>query len=81
MRDWGLIVQEKKIFLSDRGCLGLVPESAVCGDLACVVFGSRVPSILRKVGRAADEFRVVWQCYLVGRCMRRRRRVRFGGGR
>jgi hypothetical protein len=65
VRDWCLIVQEK-VSLTDRGCLGLAPKSAGYGDSVCVVFGSRVPFVLRKVERGADEFLVVGQCYLDG---------------
>lgn len=65
-REWGLIVQEKSVFLSEKGVLGLVLKVAGCGDLVCVVHGLKVLCVLRKVGGAEGEFRVVGQCYLDG---------------
>jgi hypothetical protein len=66
VRGWGLIVQEKKVFLSGRGGLGLVPRSAWCGDLICVVYVSKAPCVLRRMEGSAEYFRVLGQCYLDG---------------
>jgi hypothetical protein len=57
----------KRLFISKRGYIGLAPASAKVGDVIGVLYGSRVPHILRRlhdegVKAKTGEFR----CTLVG---------------
>ncbi|RYO12110.1 hypothetical protein AA0111_g12645 [Alternaria arborescens] len=67
LREWGLIVQQKLLFLSDKHDMGLVPKAAREGDLICLLHGSRVPCILRRSGVGEERYRIISQCYLDGK--------------
>ncbi|KAH7159348.1 heterokaryon incompatibility protein-domain-containing protein [Fusarium sp. MPI-SDFR-AT-0072] len=67
LREWGLIVQQKRLFLSDKHDMGLVPKTAHKGDLICFLHGSKVPCILRRSGVAEERYRIISQCYLDGK--------------
>jgi hypothetical protein len=70
LRRYSLVVQRKRLFISDRRHLGLAPLSIREGDLICILYGSKTPCVLRpleeqkKVGK--EEYQVVSQCYLNG---------------
>jgi hypothetical protein len=70
LRRYSLVVQRKRLFISDRRHLGLAPLSIREGDLICILYGSKTPCVLRpleeqkKVGK--EEYQVVCQCYLNG---------------
>lgn len=66
VRQWGLIVQQKRLFLSDKYEMGLVPRTAKKGDLICLLHGSKVPCVLRRSG-IGDKYRLVSQCYVDGK--------------
>lgn len=63
----------KRLFKSRRGYIGTVPETALPGDLICVVVGGRVPLVLRLM-EMSDEMRnsedrrytFVGDCYVHG---------------
>lgn len=68
-RQWSLIVQQKKIFLcqgQEDGelDLGLAPKAVQNGDLVCVLYGSKVPCVLRRLDNETGRYRVIGQCYL-----------------
>ncbi|KAI3573980.1 heterokaryon incompatibility protein-domain-containing protein [Fusarium oxysporum f. sp. albedinis] len=67
LREWGLIVQQKLLFLSDKYDMGLVPKTAHEGDLICLLHGPKVPCILRRSGVAEERYRIISQCYLDGK--------------
>jgi hypothetical protein len=67
VREWGLIVQQKLLFLSDEHDLGLVPKTAHEGDLICLLHGSKVPCILRRTRVGEERYRIISQCYLDGK--------------
>ena len=65
LREWGLIVQRKKVFLCNGINLGLAPEAIKPRDLICIIHGSKVPCILRRC-EGENFFRVISQCYIEG---------------
>ncbi|KAK4078861.1 hypothetical protein Purlil1_11799 [Purpureocillium lilacinum] len=65
LREWGLIVQQKRLFLSDKYDMGIVPKTAKEGDLICLLHGSKVPCVLRRSG-VGEKYRIISQCYLDG---------------
>ncbi|KAH0591664.1 hypothetical protein MHUMG1_10605 [Metarhizium humberi] len=67
VRQWGLIVQHKRLFLSDQYDMGLVPKTARVGDLICLLYGSKVPCILRRNSVGAERYRIISQCYVDGK--------------
>ncbi|KAB5513476.1 heterokaryon incompatibility protein-domain-containing protein [Coniochaeta sp. 2T2.1] len=67
LREWGLIVQQKRLFLSDQYDMGLVPKTAHEGDLICLLYGSKVPCLLRRSGVDEGRYRLISQCYLDGK--------------
>lgn len=62
----------RRIAVTERGHLGLVPRTAQKGDMVCVLFGCSVPVILRRVGTSdvsgetTPLYRMVGECYLDG---------------
>ena len=66
IREWSLITRNKRVFLTDEYDLGLVPEIARGGDSICLIDGSKVPCVLRKVEGADGTYRLISQCYLDG---------------
>jgi hypothetical protein len=49
-------LNRRAVFISEKGYVGLVPEYALEGDMVCVLFGSKVPVVLRKEG---DGYRFI----------------------
>jgi hypothetical protein len=66
LREWALIAQQKRLFLSDGYDVGLVPKTAKRGDLICLLHGSKVPCILRPTADS-ERYRIISQCYLDGK--------------
>jgi hypothetical protein len=56
----------RKIFISERGYCGLVPDSAKTGDVLCILFGCDVPVLLRELG--TNKFNLIGESY-IGRLM------------
>jgi len=52
----------RKIFVSERGHCGLVPDYTKPGDFLCVLFGCDVPVVLRK--RGPDTFTFIGESYI-----------------
>ncbi|GIJ84614.1 hypothetical protein Asppvi_003463 [Aspergillus pseudoviridinutans] len=67
LREWALIAQQKRLFLSDGYDVGLVPKTAKIGDLICLLHGSKVPCILRQTADSKERYRIISQCYLDGK--------------
>lgn len=63
LRQWGSICAGRRIAFGESQGFGLVPKTAKCGDVVCILHGSKVPIVLRRLGRC---HRVVGQCYWHG---------------
>ncbi|KXJ88193.1 heterokaryon incompatibility protein-domain-containing protein [Microdochium bolleyi] len=55
--------QNRKLFSTTMGCLGLGPHLVQNGDLCCVIHGCHIPLVLR---RAERGFRVLGPAYIHG---------------
>ncbi|KAK8118392.1 uncharacterized protein PG998_003018 [Apiospora kogelbergensis] len=53
----------RRFFVTDKGRIGIGPEPMAEGDRVVVLFGSRVPFVLRDVGL---RFKLVGECYVAG---------------
>ena len=53
----------RRFFRTVKGYLGLGPQSLMEGDLCCVLFGAKVPFVLRKADRG---YILVGECYIQG---------------
>jgi hypothetical protein len=62
LREQALIVQQKKVFVTASGHLGLASKCVKAGDLVYVLQGSRTPCLLRGSGM----FKLIGQCYVEG---------------
>ncbi|KAH8595305.1 hypothetical protein B0O99DRAFT_622573 [Bisporella sp. PMI_857] len=54
-----------KFFITQQGYIGRGPPSLQPGDQVCILFGGRVPFILRK-DKEAEEFQLVGEAYVHG---------------
>jgi hypothetical protein len=64
LRDHARIAWSRSLIVGHRWNLGLAHETVCKGDLICIVYGSKVPLILRRV--TDGQYRLVGQCYLEG---------------
>lgn len=62
-RDANVTLSGRRFFCTSRGFFGLGPRVLRKNDLCCVLFGGRVPFILRKV---KNHYLLVGECYLHG---------------
>lgn len=60
LRQWGSICVGRRIVFGEGQGFGLVPKTTHCGDMVFILHGSKVPVVLRRLGRC---YRVVGQCY------------------
>lgn len=54
----------RRLFITSSGHLGLGPSSMMSGDVMVVLFGGKVPFVLRAV--AEDQWKLVGECYVDG---------------
>ena len=59
----GYLAPHRKFFRTKKGFIGLGPRSMRQGDLVCILYGGRVPFILRKEG---NHYRLVGESYVHG---------------
>jgi hypothetical protein len=52
-----------RLFLTEKGYIGLAPLGAQKGDIVCVLCGSEVPLLLRRYG---DEYVLIGECFVQG---------------
>jgi hypothetical protein len=52
-----------RLFVTKEGYIGLGPSSMRCDDVVAILFGGKVPLVLRKEGR---QWNLVGECYLHG---------------
>jgi hypothetical protein len=60
LRQWVSICSGRRIVFGEKQGFGLVPKKATEGDIVCILHGSKVPIVLRRLGRV---YRVIGQCY------------------
>jgi len=53
----------RRFFVTKNGLMGVGPDGMKEGDIIGILFGGRVPYVLRPVG---DGFRFVGECYVSG---------------
>lgn len=63
MVDAGSACHYRKLFFTGKGFIGLGPAAMQAGDLCCILFGAKVPYILRPVGY---HFVLVGESYIHG---------------
>lgn len=56
-------VLHKRLFVTERGLLGMAPPNVKAGDLVCVLLGGSVPFLLREI---EDYFHLIEEAYLHG---------------
>ena len=61
----GDMCNHRKCFITEKGYFGLGPLAIQEGDLCCVLFGARVPFIVRST-RTAGHYRLVGECFAHG---------------
>lgn len=66
LRNKSLICVRKRLFLSDKGLLGLAPEGIGNKDIVCILNGSSVPVALRRWESNGQQatYRLIGQVYL-----------------
>ena len=57
-------ISERKLCVTRKGYVGLVPDDATEGDVICVVVGGDVPFVLRRCDD--DVYRLLGDCYVHG---------------
>jgi hypothetical protein len=63
----GQIIEDKDIFLTTKGYLGLGQEGFQIGDIICVFSGGEVPFLLRHISLPEDrKFQLLSECYVHG---------------
>lgn len=60
---WTNANASRRMGTTDKGYIGMFPELARKGDILCVLFGSRMPVILRPKGR---YYLFIGECYVQG---------------
>jgi len=61
------IIEDKDMFLTERGYLGLGHEGFQIGDVVCVFTGGETPFLLREGGAPrGGMFRLLSECYIHG---------------
>lgn len=55
----------RKFAVTGKGCIGMVPRKARVGDLICILYGSAVPMVLRKMP-SEDTYQLVGETYVHG---------------
>ncbi|ORY06244.1 heterokaryon incompatibility protein-domain-containing protein [Clohesyomyces aquaticus] len=59
-------VDKRRIIQSERGYFGLAPGVACKGDLSCIIFGCRVPFVLRRTEREG-YYKILGPIYMPGK--------------
>ena len=59
----GLMNKNRRFCATIDGRIGLVPKSAAAGDVVCVLYGGRVPFVLRPCGKG---YTLIGECYIHG---------------
>lgn len=54
----------RRIFITRAGQFGLAPSSVKSGDLVVILFGGRVPFVLRSRKDGEDNYELVGHCFM-----------------
>ncbi|KAL9613338.1 MAG: hypothetical protein Q9167_002099 [Letrouitia subvulpina] len=66
-KDIGNIIEDKDMFLTDQGYLGLGHEGLQRGDVACIFFGGEVPFLIRDATTSkGGVFEFISECFVHG---------------
>jgi hypothetical protein len=57
------VCKNRRFFITKRGHLGIGPPTLKEGDVCCVLFGAKVPFILRRLD---SQHLLVGECYIHG---------------
>lgn len=64
---WSL---ERNVAITQRGYVSRVPHTSIVGDMVAVLYGARVPFVLREIegkdGKGTGRFRLIGECYVHG---------------
>lgn len=60
---WTAANSARRMGTTDKGYIGMLPELTRRGDIICVLFGSRMPVVLRPKGR---HYLFIGECYVHG---------------
>ena len=60
------ILDDKDLFITSNGYMGVARSGFATGDLVCVLLGGEVPFILRQLDTERESFRMVTECYVHG---------------
>jgi len=66
LRQTGEVASGKRVFLTSSQHFGLGYKTIREGDLVCILYGSKLPCVLRRVPTAPGHYKVVGLCYLDG---------------
>ena len=66
MRFVGPVLDDKNMFVTSGGYIGLGQQGFRCGDLACVSFGGEVSFLLRPLNRRQTKLMFLSECYVHG---------------
>ena len=57
-------VHNRRFFITAEDSMGIGPRDMRIGDVICILFGSQVPLVLRKVG---ERYQLIGECYYHGK--------------
>jgi hypothetical protein len=63
--DMERVCDGRSFLFTEKGYYGLGPSIAKRGDLCCVLFGAKVPFLLRRFGEA-NHYKLIGECYIHG---------------
>jgi hypothetical protein len=66
-KEVGTIIEDKEIFVTEQGYLGIAHEGIAKGDTVCIFSGGEVPFLVRKrATSASNHFEFLSECYVHG---------------
>jgi hypothetical protein len=61
-----LILDDKDMFMTKKGYMGIARSGFDVGDLVCIFYGGEVPFIIRQRAQNRNTFKFVTECYVHG---------------
>jgi hypothetical protein len=61
-----LVTRDRRFVVTERGYMGITPASTQVGDLGGIVFGCRMPCILRRTS-VEQSYRILGATFLLGK--------------
>ena len=59
-------LKNRRLFTTRSGGLGVGPRDTECGDMIAILFGCKMPVVLRQKRTSSNEFEFVGLCYIHG---------------